>query len=160
MKMRILRLFGWLSMSLALPWMLLACEPSDEKGEATPRVAMTVYKSPSCGCCEKWVEHMEQAGFKAKIEHPKDLDAVKKQFGMGPDVKACHTALIGGYVFEGHIPADDIKRFLQEKPAHAKGLAVPKMPQGSPGMEMGVKREPYQVLLIQQDGRQQVYAQH
>jgi hypothetical protein len=70
------------------------------------------------------------------------------------------SALIDGYVFEGHIPADDIKRFLQEKPADAKGLVVPKMPQGSPGMDMGEKREPYQVLLIRHDGSRQIYAQH
>jgi len=157
MKMRLLNRFV---VMVALPWLLVACEPPNENNKATPRVTMTVYQSPGCGCCEKWVAPMSQAGFTPDIRPPQALDSIKAQYGIGDDLRACHTTLIDGYVFEGHIPADDIKRFLQEKPADAKGLVVPKMPQGSPGMDMVEKREPYQVLLIRHDGSRQIYAQH
>ncbi len=155
-----MRKFAWLSMAFVSSWLLLACEPSENKSESDRRVAMTVYKSPGCGCCEKWVEHMEQAGFKVRVEHPADLAPIKAQYGIGEALQACHTAVVDGYVFEGHIPAGDVQRFLKEKPANAKGLAVPKMPKGSPGMEQGGEREAYQVLLLQNDGGQAVYTQY
>ncbi len=157
MKIHLLR---WLGVLLLLPWLLVACENSDNSQKPIKQAVMTVYKSPTCGCCGKWVDHMEKAGFKVKVEHPEDIGALKAQHGIDAGIKSCHTGIMDGYFFEGHIPADDVKRFLQEKPANARGLSVPKMPVGSPGMEMGEKREPYQVLLIQKDGSHQVYSRH
>lgn len=131
---------------------------------AWPAAAQTtgvVYKSPTCGCCEKWVEHMEKAGFSLV---PKDMASgalmrQKLKLGLNGAQASCHTAEIGGYVIEGHVPADDVKRLLSDKP-DAIGLAVPKMPIGSPGMESGDTKEPYDVLLIKKDGSSEVFAKH
>ena len=119
-----------------------------------------VHRDPGCGCCEKWVEHMQQAGFTAQMSDDPGIGALKKQLGI-PEAKAsCHTARIGGYVFEGHVPADDIKRFLAEKP-QAKGLLVPGMPIGSPGMEVpGAKPAAYTVERLEADGSTTPYATH
>lgn len=120
-----------------------------------------VYKSPTCGCCEKWVEHMQKAGFSLA---PRDMSTGelmrhKVKVGITGPQASCHTAEIGGYIVEGHVPADDVKRLLAEKP-DAIGLAVPDMPIGSPGMESGDTKEPYDVLLIKQDGSTEVFAKH
>lgn len=131
---------------------------------AAPVAAQTtgvVYKSPTCGCCEKWVEHMEKAGFSLA---PKDMASgalmrQKLKLGLTGAQASCHTAEIGGYVIEGHVPADDVRRLLSEKP-DAIGLAVPKMPIGSPGMESGDVKEPYDVLLVKKDGSSEVFAKH
>lgn len=107
---------------------------------------MTVWRSPSCGCCGKWVDHMKAAGFKVTVESVDDLDKVKRLAGVSDELASCHTARIGGYTIEGHVPAADIKRLLTERP-DVRGLAVPGMPMGSPGMEMpDGSREPYEVL--------------
>lgn len=120
---------------------------------------LTVYKSPTCGCCEKWVSHMEEAGFSAVTRHPDDLNAVKRQLGIKPGMHSCHTAVSdAGYVFEGHIPARYVQKFLDNPPPDALGLSVPAMPVGSPGMEVGDRFMPYQVLLLKQDGSTEVYA--
>lgn len=111
---------------------------------ATPPV--TVYKTASCGCCGAWVEHLRAAGFTAEVHDVADLSAVKAQLGVPAPLASCHTATVGGYVIEGHVPAADIRRLLGQRPAGA-GLAVPGMPAGSPGMESGDRRDPYQVLL-------------
>ena len=95
---------------------------------------ITVYRSPSCGCCGGWIEHAQKHGFKVKDIKTDDLEAVKQKYNVPPELAACHTTIVDGYVMEGHIPADDIKRFLTEKPNLA-GLAVPGMPIGTPGME-------------------------
>jgi hypothetical protein len=131
---------------------------------AGPAVAQTtgvVSKSPTCGCCVKWVEHMEKAGFSLA---PRDMSSGelmrhKLKLGLSGPQASCHTAEIGGYVVEGHVPADDVKRLLAEKP-DAIGLTVPDMPIGSPGMEAGDKKEPYDVLLIKKDGSTEVFAKH
>jgi hypothetical protein len=119
---------------------------------------MVVYKSPSCGCCGAWVDHMEQEGFSTTIKHPNDLNSIKQQLGIAPAYQACHTATLQGYAFEGHIPADVIRRFLAAKPADAVGLAVPGMPMGSPGMDTNRKYRPYQVLQLNKDGSSTPYA--
>lgn len=111
---------------------------------------MVVYKSPTCLCCAKWVEHMEKAGFRTRIETVADLSWVKTEHGVPALLGSCHTGLVGGYAIEGHVPADDVRRLLQERPTVA-GLAVPGMPMGSPGME-GPRRERYEVIAFHRDG--------
>jgi len=124
---------------------------------ADPTETVTVYRSPSCGCCTKWVEHMQEAGFEVEMHEVSDVTSIKRMNGLPARLASCHTALVGGYLVEGHVPAADVKRLLAEKPKIA-GLAVPEMPIGSPGMEMpGVKAKPYDVLAFDSDGRTEVY---
>jgi hypothetical protein len=112
---------------------------------------ITVHKDPTCGCCSGWVQHLQDAGFVTKVLDTRDIDAVKKRLGVPDDLAACHTAEVAGYIIEGHVPAAALKRFLAEKP-NAKGLAVPGMPIGSPGMEGG-RPEKYDVVLFGQNSR-------
>ena len=116
-----------------------------------------VYKDPNCGCCIKWVEHMQQNGFKVETVDMPDLSMVKQKYMIGEQLTSCHTATVGDYAIEGHVPADVIKKMLDEKPAIA-GLAVPGMPSGSPGMEGAIK-EKYDILTFDRAGRTTVYAQ-
>jgi hypothetical protein len=114
-----------------------------------------VYKSEYCGCCHEWVKHLEDNGFTVKatdVENPSDY---REKFGIPKELGSCHSAKVGGYALEGHVPASEIKRLLAEKPK-ARGLAVPAMPMGSPGME-GPRKDAYDVLLIQNDGRHSTY---
>ena len=119
---------------------------------------ITVYKTPSCRCCTKWVEHLEQNGFDATVVSLDDLSRVKSRLGVPHRLRSCHTAETGGYVIEGHVPAADIARLLEERPG-ASGLAVPGMPVGSPGMEHGDRKDPYDVILFEGDERK-VYTAH
>jgi len=119
---------------------------------------IAVDKSPSCGCCSKWIEHLEANGFDVEPVDVTDLRLVKSIAGIAPEQASCHTARIGDYVIEGHVPAADIRRLLSEHP-EARGLTVPGMPQGSPGME-SPNPEHYQVLLIGEDGSTSVFAEH
>lgn len=144
---------------------LLACQQESggmvsaavSSSDQTP--VLQVLKDPSCGCCEGWVTHVSERGFMAQISHPQDLNAEKLRLGIAPQFQSCHTAVSDeGYVFEGHIPANIITRFLAEKPADALGLAVPGMPLGSPGMEVGDQFRPYDVLQLNKDGSSRVYA--
>ena len=116
---------------------------------------ITVHKDPNCGCCSGWVKHLQKAGFVTKVFDTNDIDAVKKRLGVPDDLAACHTAEVAGYVIEGHVPAAALRRFLAEKP-QAKGLAVPGMPIGSPGMEGG-KPEKYDVVLFGPAGRRTLH---
>ena len=123
-------------------------------------IAMDLYKSPSCGCCGKWAEHAEERGFSLTTHHPADLNKLKLERGIAASYQSCHTAVSAdGFVFEGHIPARLIQQFLAAPPADALGLAVPAMPAGSPGMEMGDRFTPYQVLLLKRDGGAVVFAE-
>ena len=121
----------------------------------TPSVAaepvITVHRDPNCGCCSGWVQHLQKAGFPTKVFDNTDLEAMKVRLGVPNDLAACHTAQIGDYVIEGHVPAVALKRFLNDKPS-AIGLAVPGMPVGSPGMEGG-SAEPYDVVMFGPAGR-------
>ncbi len=128
-------------------------------GTAAHAATMTVYKSPACGCCAKWVEHVEKHGFTVKTVPTENMAAVKARLGVPGTLRSCHTTTVGGYVVEGHVPAADIKRLLAQKPK-AKGIAVAGMPIGSPGMEHGDHREPYATMLIGADGKTTVFARH
>ena len=124
--------------------------------EATALPPVTVYKDPSCGCCKLWVKHMEKAGFNVTVHDTPDMDAMKQSVGLPKAMASCHTAVIGAYLIEGHVPADVVQKFLAEKPV-AKGLAVPGMVTGSPGME-GATKDKYDVLLFDKAGKSRVYA--
>jgi hypothetical protein len=123
---------------------------------AAAPIAITVYKTPTCGCCKKWVEHLESHGFKVTSNDMDDLSEVKATFGIPAELEGCHTATVGKYVVEGHVPADLIQKMLKEKPAIA-GLAVPGMPMGSPGMEGG-RKDAYDVIAFDRQGKRSVYA--
>lgn len=116
---------------------------------------VVVYKSPTCGCCSKWVDHLRAAGFTVRTEDMNDLSTIKADLGITNALASCHTAIVGGYVVEGHVPADVVQRLLDEKP-EVVGLAVPGMPMGSPGME-GPRKDPYNVLAFDQQGNTTVY---
>jgi len=119
-----------------------------------------VHKSPSCGCCGLWVEHLQRAGFRVEVRNADNLNPVKERLGVPYGQGSCHTADIGGYFVEGHVPTEDIKRLLAEKPK-AKGLVLPGMPLGSPGMEVpSGEVQPYVVSLIAADGTTRPYARH
>jgi hypothetical protein len=118
--------------------------------------AITVYKSPTCGCCAKWVEHMKKAGFAVTVNDVPNVGEVKMAHGVPGQLASCHTALAGGYVIEGHVPADVVQKLLKEKPAVA-GIAVPGMPMGSPGMEGGAV-DHYDIVAFDKSGTQHVFA--
>jgi hypothetical protein len=128
-------------------------------GSAANAAALTVYKSASCGCCGKWVEHVEKHGFTVKVVNVDDVKAVKTRAGIPDKLASCHTSLVGGYVVEGHVPAADIRKLLAQKPK-AKGIAVAGMPMGAPGMEHGDHREPFETVLIKADGSTSTFARH
>ena len=129
--------------------------------EATTELPLVVvHKSPSCGCCSQWADHMRQAGFPVEIRDQEDLNPIKQRLGVPYGKGSCHTAEVAGYFVEGHVPAEDIKRLLAQKP-NAKGLVVPGMPIGSPGMEVpDGTTQPYTVELVQADGSTTDFAQH
>jgi hypothetical protein len=134
---------------------LAACAPV-----AHASTELAVYKTPTCGCCTAWVDHMRAAGFEARVTELADLSATRRTEGVPDALASCHTALIGGYVLEGHVPAEDVRRLLAERP-DALGLAVPAMPLGSSGMEMpDGRKDPYETLLILKGGGTRVFARH
>ena len=119
-----------------------------------------VYKSPTCGCCGNWVEHLRQQGFAPKVTDVDDVEAVKRKHGVPDDTWSCHTALVEGYVVEGHVPAKEVQRLLKERPAVA-GIAVPGMPAGSPGMEVASGRvDPFDVVSFDKKGTTKVFASY
>lgn len=126
------------------------------------KTVIQVYKSPTCGCCKAWVDHIKASGFEAQVFDITDeeLQARKGRLGVGPRLASCHTAIVNGYVVEGHVPAADIKRMLAEKPAIA-GIAAPGMPVGSPGMEVpGARADKYDVVSFTKAGTTKVFASH
>jgi hypothetical protein len=127
---------------------------------ANPRTPITVYKSRRCGCCAKWVDHLRENGFEPSIRDEVRMEAIRDELGIPENVRSCHSALVGRYLIEGHVPASDIRRLLAEHPKVA-GLAVPEMPKGTPGMAApGAPPEPYEVLAFTADGATRVYARH
>ncbi|MDD1651045.1 MAG: DUF411 domain-containing protein [Methylococcaceae bacterium] len=119
---------------------------------------VTVYRDPSCGCCEAWVEHMRKAGFAVEVVDESDLAGRHASLSIPAELAGCHVAVIGDFAFSGHVPAGDISAFISYPPAGAFGLAVPGMPTGSPGM--GETGEPYEVMLLARNGPPSVYARH
>lgn len=129
-----------------------ADEASDPTGET-----VTVFASPTCGCCGDWIEHMREKGFQAEKREVSNINRVKKEAGLPRSLASCHTAFIGGYIIEGHVPASDVKRLLREQP-EAAGLSVPRMPMGSPGMKVqGRGRDAFDVILFRKSGDQEVF---
>lgn len=135
-----------------------SADPSADRSSDPSLPSVTVYKSPTCGCCSAWADHLRSNGFAVETVDVQDIDAVKQQYGIPPALQSCHTAVVDGYVVEGHVPADDVKRLLAERP-DAAGLAVPGMPIGSPGMEQGDTVQPYDVILVD-DGETSVFSSH
>ena len=134
---------------------------ADAASTAIAPIASTLvtYKSATCGCCKLWVEHAAANAFEVDAQNVSDLNAVKDKYQIAAEFQSCHTSVSSsGYVFEGHIPAKLIRQFLQNPPAGSRGLAVPAMPLGSPGMEVGDRFTPYQVLQLNKDGSTAVYA--
>jgi hypothetical protein len=122
---------------------------------AEPLPAIAVYKYPACECCVRWIKHLSANGFVTTVRDTPDMDSVKRTMGVPDALQSCHTAVVGRYIVEGHVPADAIKKLLAEKPA-VMGLAVPGMPMGSPGME-GSSKQPYNVIAFERDGKTRVY---
>ena len=128
-------------------------------GQSLDDIVLNVYKEVTCGCCVGWIQHMDERGYSSNVFHPTDIQAVKDEFGLKPEWRSCHTAVTKeGYIFEGHIPEKFIAQFLVAPPQGALGLAVPGMPIGGPGMEIGNRFTPYDILLIKKDGSHEVFA--
>jgi hypothetical protein len=136
--------------------LLALLSPAAWAADVLPTVK--VYKTPTCGCCSKWVDHMKASGFKVVTQDMNDITPHKLQLGVPVGMGSCHTAEVGGYLVEGHVPADDVKRLLAERPK-AKGLVSPGMPQSAPGMDMPGK-QPYEIFLVRQDGSTSSFARH
>lgn len=147
-RRNLLQLAGALATLAALPTLAI-----------TPPPEVQVFKSPTCGCCGAWVEHMRASGFAVKITEVNDTTVARKRLGMPDRLGSCHTATVGGYVLEGHVPAAEVKRLLAAKPK-AVGLAVPSMPPSAPGMDVPGRRDPYQVLLVDSSGQSTVFASY
>ena len=126
---------------------------------AIAQPVIEVWRSPTCGCCGEWVKHLQRSGFATRVHMVEDTSAVRRAAGIPERLGACHTAKVAGYAIEGHVPAPEIRRLLAEKPK-AVGLAVPGMPLGSPGMEQGGMKQPYEVLLVAKDGGTSVYRKY
>lgn len=151
----------WLT-ALLLPVFLLigGCGSNGDEQATAHGPMITVYKSPSCNCCGLWVEHLESHGFNVDVVAKANVMPIKKKLGVPAGMGSCHTAIVDGYVIEGHVPAQDIQRLLKERPT-GSGLAVPGMPVGSPGMEMGDRHDPYHVYLFSdKDDKPIVFSSH
>ncbi|WP_373079868.1 DUF411 domain-containing protein [Zhongshania sp.] len=142
---------------------VISAHSHSETAAATPRLApsteLSVHKNPNCGCCGVWIEHAQQHGFTTTVQNHVNLNALKAELGIPTGLQACHTSVSSdGFVFEGHIPARYITQFLADKPSGARGLIVANMPMGSPGMDMGRGFQPYDILLLLDNGNTEVYA--
>ena len=165
-----------LTLPFALSALLLACSDAPQASQAATTTStaaksakadssaqakptLTVYKRESCGCCNKWIDHMDDNGFTTVAHNHEELSALKIEKGIEPRYHSCHTALTKeGYIFEGHIPVKFVQQFLKNPPKGALGLSVPAMPLGSPGMEVGDRFTPYKVLLLKKGGEADIYA--
>lgn len=143
------------TLTSALVALTLSVTAQAEPAPAT----VTVYKSPTCGCCGDWVKHLEDNDFEVLVRDTQNLNPIKVEAGLTPALASCHTAFVGGYVIEGHVPASDIRRLLEQAP-DARGLSVPGMPVGSPGMEMGDRQDAYQVLMFNDEGQTRVFSSY
>ncbi|HSM81767.1 MAG TPA: DUF411 domain-containing protein [Nodosilinea sp.] len=150
---------GLIARLLALGIVLAIALLGPVAASAQGATAITVYRSPSCRCCGAWVEHMQAAGFEVQDVVTDAMAAIKAQYGVPEALASCHTALVEGYVVEGHVPATDVQRLLSERPA-ILGIAAPGMPVGAPGMEMGDRVDPYTVVSFTQTGETATFAAH
>lgn len=149
---------GLASLATVVGAKALVAQPAPKRAVAgAPLPPMTVYKDPNCGCCAEWVSHVRKAGFVVTVRDTADMASVKASFGVPSALESCHTARVGAYAIEGHVPADLIQKLLRDQPV-ARGLAVPGMPQGSPGMEQGAPKDAYDVLLFDKTGKTRVFA--
>ena len=131
-----------------------------EYSSSQNKFSLLVHKTPTCGCCKKWVKHLEDNSFSMMIKDHQNLQKIKTQYSIKPKYQSCHTAVSKeGYIFEGHIPSKFIKNFLADPEPNAIGLSVPGMPLGSPGMEVEGRFMPYDVLVLYKDGSSKVYAE-
>lgn len=147
--------------SLTLSLLLIALPTvAAQKHKNDKSIELLTFKTPSCGCCKKWIDYMSEMDFVTYKKDVQAMSSIKTKYQIASEYQSCHTAVTrDGYAFEGHIPAKYITQFLDEKPANAIGLAVPGMPVGSPGMEVGERFQPYQVLILFEDGTSQLYAE-
>ena len=137
-----------------------SAEPSSSVAStAETGTAITIYKSPNCGCCQDWAEHLAANGFETRIVETDNLNEIKQEYAVPRDMASCHTALIGDLVIEGHVPANDIVAYLEDPQFNTIGLSVPGMPHGTPGMETG-RKDNYQVIAFNANGQQRVFREH
>ena len=149
-------------LTVALLMAMIPAQAGDWDGavDAEPLGAeIVVYRSPTCGCCKKWLDHLEHNGFRVEDQVTDRLHEIKFEQQIPEHLVSCHTALVDGYVIEGHVPAEDIKRLLRERPA-MRGLAVPNMPVGSPGMEVGSRKDPFSVIAFDGNGGMLPYSEY
>ena len=139
--------------------LVLAAIPATACARPARAAELNIYKSPSCGCCGAWVDHVKASGIKAVVHEMEDVTPLAKKLGVPDDLRSCHTAAVDGYFVEGHVPAADIRKLLAERPK-VRGIAVPGMPIGSPGMEQGDRRDAYDTLLVMRDGSSRVFVKH
>jgi hypothetical protein len=151
----VLRIAG--TAALAVGTMTVAAAAAHRHAETPEPVTVTVFKDPNCGCCKLWVDHLRKHAFTVVAKDTSDVAAVKRTGRVPEQLHSCHTAFVNGYVIEGHVPAEDVKRLLAEKPRVA-GIAVAGMPIGSPGMEMGDRKDRYDVVAFNRDGTTRVFA--
>lgn len=149
-------IFAILVALVALPVSVQANILNPHTKLASGSLQMTVYRSPLCSCCGGWIDYLKQQGFQINDIKTEEIEAIKQKYQVPDSLTSCHTALIDGYVIEGHVPADDIKRVLAQKP-DVVGLTVPQMPVGTPGMEMGGRKDPFSVLAFKKNGEVQVF---
>ncbi|HUF09315.1 MAG TPA: DUF411 domain-containing protein [Rhodothermales bacterium] len=142
---------------LLLPRIVFAGSACTDSQAQQPEVM--VYKTPTCGCCSKWVEHLEENGFAVKTTDQADVTPIKKKVGLPSGLGSCHTAIVDGYVVEGHVPAEVVKKMLRERP-DIVGISTPGMPIGSPGMEQGDRVDSYDVVAFDKNGKTSVYASY
>ena len=132
---------------------------AEDQAKTVEPIVIEVYRSPSCGCCSKWLAHLKENQFDVIDHVTNDVQAIKDKYGVPENMASCHTALVNGYVVEGHVPAADIKKLLKLKPA-VIGISVPGMPAGTPGMEMGGRKDPYKVMSFDKEKKYQVFSSY
>jgi len=132
---------------------------AEDQVKTVEPIVIEVYRSPSCGCCSKWIAHLKENQFDVKDHVTNDVQVIKDKYGVPENMASCHTALVNGYVVEGHVPAADIKKLLKLKPA-VIGISVPGMPSGTPGMEMGGRKDPYKVVSFDEEKKYEVFSSY
>jgi len=145
-----------LKVFIAAALLAVTANVNAESTKTEAPVDIVVYRSPTCSCCEKWLTHLKENNFAIKDIVTDDVQAIKNKYGVSPEMASCHTAIVNGYVVEGHVPASDINTLLKTKPDIA-GIAVPGMIVGTPGMEMGDKKEPYKVMSFDRQNHTAVF---